>query len=155
MNDIIIMNQSQTIGISARGRALGFGHALGPGAPGMPKAQGSASSTDANALALIHDDNIILFVGHSKSDHRVSESEFFAVRSVVFKRLKDFSGHSHMWLYFNTLLAHPPFQRCRSLGCEEVPRTLDSSFPETRQIMLDTTADHYIPVEMIKVLYAP
>ena len=33
--------------------------AQGPGAQGMPKAQGPASSTDANALALIHDDNII------------------------------------------------------------------------------------------------
>ena len=38
---------------------LGFGHAQGPGAQGMPKAQGPASSTDANALALIHDDTII------------------------------------------------------------------------------------------------
>ena len=34
MNDSIIMNQSQSIGISARGRALGFGHALGPWALG-------------------------------------------------------------------------------------------------------------------------
>ena len=34
MNVSIIMNQSQSIGISARGRALGFGHALGPGALG-------------------------------------------------------------------------------------------------------------------------
>ena len=32
--------------------------AQGPGAQGMPKAQGPASSTDANALALIHDDTI-------------------------------------------------------------------------------------------------
>ena len=31
----------------------------GPGAQTMPRAQGPASSTDANALALIHDDNII------------------------------------------------------------------------------------------------
>ena len=34
MNDSIIMNQSQSIGISARGRALGFGHALSPWALG-------------------------------------------------------------------------------------------------------------------------
>ena len=34
MNDILIMNQSQSIGISARGRALGFGRALGPWALG-------------------------------------------------------------------------------------------------------------------------
>ena len=34
MNDIIIMSQSQSIGISARGRALGFGRALGPWALG-------------------------------------------------------------------------------------------------------------------------
>ena len=34
MTDIIIMDQSQSIGISARGRALGFGHALGPWALG-------------------------------------------------------------------------------------------------------------------------
>ena len=89
MNDIIIMNQSHSIGISARGRALGCEHVLGPwalgpglgpgcralgagptaawaharaqgpGAQDMPTAQGPASSTDANAVALIHDDNII------------------------------------------------------------------------------------------------
>ena len=34
MNDIINMNHSQSIGISARGRALGFGRALGPWALG-------------------------------------------------------------------------------------------------------------------------
>ena len=34
MNDRIVMNQSQSIGISARGRALGCGHALGPWALG-------------------------------------------------------------------------------------------------------------------------
>ena len=33
--------------------------AQGPGAQGMPTAQGPASSTDADALALIHDDTII------------------------------------------------------------------------------------------------
>ena len=33
--------------------------AQGPGAQGMPKAQGPASSADANALALIHDNTII------------------------------------------------------------------------------------------------
>ena len=33
--------------------------AQGPGAQGMPTAQGPASSTDADALALIHDDAII------------------------------------------------------------------------------------------------
>ena len=86
MNDSFIMNQSQSIGISARGRPLGCGHALalgpslgpgrrrpgalraaawaqaraqGPGAQGMRTAQGPASSTDADALALIHDDAII------------------------------------------------------------------------------------------------
>ena len=36
-----------------------IGLAQGPGAQGMPTAQGPASTTDANALALIHDDTII------------------------------------------------------------------------------------------------
>ena len=53
MNDIIIMNQSQSIGISSRGRALGFGRALGPWA------LGPVLGTDANVLTLIHDDTII------------------------------------------------------------------------------------------------
>ena len=62
MNDIIIMKQSHSIGISARGRALGCGHVLGPWALGPGLGLGRrrpASSTDANAMALIHDDNII------------------------------------------------------------------------------------------------
>ena len=63
MNDSITMNERQSLGISARARAWGCGHAQaraqGPGAQGMLTAQGPASSTDANALALIHDDTII------------------------------------------------------------------------------------------------
>ena len=40
-------------------REAAWARAQGPGAQGMPKAQGPASSTDANALALFHDDSII------------------------------------------------------------------------------------------------
>ena len=50
MNDIIIMSQSHSI-------------------ERIATAQGPASSTDANAVALIHDD-----VGHSKSDHGLFEA---------------------------------------------------------------------------------
>ena len=80
MNDIIIMNQSQSIGISARGRALGFGPwALGPGlGPGR-------RFPGRYFLALIHNDNIIhmsaipnpimVFLRHAKC-YKIQTSQF-------------------------------------------------------------------------------
>ena len=86
MNDSVIMNQNQSVGIIARVSSLGFGRTLGPWAfgPGLgpdhlnvesreaaawaqaraqssraqstPKAQVLALSTGTNALAPIHDD---------------------------------------------------------------------------------------------------
>ena len=126
MNDIIIMNQSQSIGISGRGRALGFGHALGPWAlgPGLgpgrhalhagpaaawaqvraqgpwgqgpPKAQGPASSADANALALIHDDNIIHMSAISNSIIGCPNLNISPYVQWCVKGSRTFSGHSHI-----------------------------------------------------------
>ena len=53
MNDIIIMNQSHSIGISARGRALGSGHVLDPWAlgPGLGPGRRQFGAQRAAALA--------------------------------------------------------------------------------------------------------
>ena len=60
VNDDIIMHQSPKIGISSRGRALGFGCALGLGpGPGPRPPRVVRRAGPGRALALIHYDNIV------------------------------------------------------------------------------------------------